>query len=155
PKSSAAADRSPCSPARRCSPGSATGIAFAWKVFIKTRMCGSRPASITMLRPTSPGLRFLRKRNWRCCGGRLPKRWRPITLTSHAEYGNWSETMNAPMKAKQFDRTSQTVGNIVHLEHWNVVINDQRLATLFYIVGLGGTRDPFMFPGLENIWINF
>ena len=63
--------------------------------------------------------------------------------------------MNAPMKAKQFDRSSQTVGNIVHLEHWNVVINDQRLATLFYIVGLGGTRDPFLFPGLENIWINF
>ena len=63
--------------------------------------------------------------------------------------------MNAPMKAKQFDRSSQTVGNIVHLEHWNVVINDQRLATLFYIVGLGGTRDPFMFPGMENIWLNF
>jgi hypothetical protein len=59
------------------------------------------------------------------------------------------------MKAKQFDRTTQTVGNIVQLEHWNVVINDQRLATLFYIVGLGGTRDPFLFPGMENMWVNF
>jgi hypothetical protein len=56
---------------------------------------------------------------------------------------------------KAYDRATQNVGNIVHLEHWNVVIDDQRLATLFYIVGLGGTRDPFLFPGLENIWINF
>ena len=63
--------------------------------------------------------------------------------------------MNAPEKMKQFDRTTQDVGNIVHLEHFNVVINDQRLATLFYVVGLGGTRDPFIFPGLENMWINF
>jgi hypothetical protein len=36
-----------------------------------------------------------------------------------------------------------------------VVIDDQRLATLFYIVGLGGTRDPYIFPGLENMWVNF
>ena len=63
--------------------------------------------------------------------------------------------MNAPEKMKQFDRTTQDVGNIVLLEHWNVVINDQRLATLFYIVGLGGTRDPFLFPGMENMWVNF
>ena len=63
--------------------------------------------------------------------------------------------MNAPEKLKQYDRDSQVVGNIVHLEHFNVVIDDQRLATLFYIVGLGGTRDPFLFPGLENMWVNF
>jgi hypothetical protein len=63
--------------------------------------------------------------------------------------------MNAPEKMKQYDRTTQDVGNIVHLEHFNVVINDQRLATLFYVVGLGGTRDPFIFPGLENMWVNF
>jgi hypothetical protein len=63
--------------------------------------------------------------------------------------------MNAPEKMKQFDRATQDVGNIVHLEHFNVVINDQRLATLFYVVGLGGTRDPFLFPGLDNMWVNF
>jgi hypothetical protein len=63
--------------------------------------------------------------------------------------------MNAPEKMKQYDRTTQDVGNIVHLEHFNVVINDQRLATLFYVVGLGGTRDPYIFPGLENMWVNF
>jgi hypothetical protein len=61
--------------------------------------------------------------------------------------------MNAPLK--QYDRAAQTVGNIVHLEHFNVVIPDQRLATLFYVVGLGGTRDPYLFMGLENMWVNF
>jgi hypothetical protein len=63
--------------------------------------------------------------------------------------------MNAPEKVRQYDRAAHSVGNIVHLEHFNVVIADQRLATLFYIVGLGGTRDPFLFPGLDNMWVNF
>jgi len=63
--------------------------------------------------------------------------------------------MNAPEKLKQYDRDAQVVGNIVHLEHFNVIIGDQRLATLFYVVGLGGTRDPYIFPGLENMWVNF
>ena len=41
-----------------------------------------------------------------------------------------------------YDRTAQDVGNIVALEHVNVRIPDQQLATLFYVVGLGltGTR---------------
>jgi len=63
--------------------------------------------------------------------------------------------MNAPEQVSQYDRTTQTVGNIVHLEHYNCVIDDQRLATLFYVVGLGGTRDPYLFMGLENMWVNF
>ena len=63
--------------------------------------------------------------------------------------------MNAPEKVKQYDRAAQTVGNIVHLEHFNVIHDDQRLATLFYVVGLGGTRDPYLFPGLDNMWVNF
>lgn len=63
--------------------------------------------------------------------------------------------MNAPEKLKQYDRDAQVVGNIVHLEHFNVVIGDQRLATLFYVVGLGGTRDPYLFTGMENMWVNF
>jgi len=63
--------------------------------------------------------------------------------------------MNAPEKIKQYDRDAQAVGNIVHLEHFNVLIPDQRLATLFYVVGLGGTRDPYLFTGLENMWVNF
>ncbi len=63
--------------------------------------------------------------------------------------------MNAPEKMKQYDRTSEDIGNIVHLEHFNCCIDDQRLAVLFYVVGLGGTRDPYIFTGLENIWLNF
>jgi hypothetical protein len=63
--------------------------------------------------------------------------------------------MNTPEKLKQYDRDARVVGNIVHLEHFNVIINDQRLATLFYVVGLGGTRDPYIFMGLENMWVNF
>src|SRR5256885_10386114 len=63
--------------------------------------------------------------------------------------------MNAPEKVRQYDRAAQTVGNIVHLEHFNCCIDDQRLALLFYVVGLGATRDPYIFPGMENIWLNF
>jgi hypothetical protein len=62
--------------------------------------------------------------------------------------------MNAPEKLK-YDRATQDVGNIVLLEHFNCCIDDQRLAVLFYVVGLGATRDPYMFPGMENIWLNF
>ena len=63
--------------------------------------------------------------------------------------------MNAPDKLKQYDRDAHVVGNIVHLEHFNVVVDDQRLATLFYVTGIGGTRDPYIFTGLENMWVNF
>src|SRR4051812_27456174 len=63
--------------------------------------------------------------------------------------------MNAPEKMKQFDRAAENVGNLVHLEHFNCLIDDQRYALLFYVVGLGATRDPYIFPGMENIWLNF
>jgi hypothetical protein len=49
---------------------------------------------------------------------------------------------------------AEDVGNIVSLEHVNVRIPDQSLATLFYIVGLGFTRDPHMNVGLTNMWVN-
>ena len=52
------------------------------------------------------------------------------------------------------DRTTQDVGNIVALEHVNVKIPDQQVATLFYVVGLGLTRDPYLMVGLDNMWIN-
>jgi hypothetical protein len=42
----------------------------------------------------------------------------------------------------------------VALEHVNVWIPDQQIATLFYVTGLGLTRDPYLMPGLENMWIN-
>jgi len=56
---------------------------------------------------------------------------------------------------QEYNRAASSVGNIVHLEHFNVLHDDQRLATLFYVVGLGGTRDPYLFPGLDNMWVNF
>src|SRR5215510_14534732 len=52
-----------------------------------------------------------------------------------------------------FDRT-EDVGNIMLMEHVNVQVPDQATATLFYIVGLGFTRDPHMMVGLENMWAN-
>ncbi len=48
----------------------------------------------------------------------------------------------------------EDVGNIVLMEHVNVQIDDQSIATLFYLVGLGYTRDPHMMVGLENMWVN-
>jgi hypothetical protein len=56
---------------------------------------------------------------------------------------------------KTFDRKAQDVGNIVALEHVNVWIADQGLCTLFYVVGLGGTRDPYLMVSTENMWVNF
>ena len=40
------------------------------------------------------------------------------------------------------------------LEHVNVTIPDQRLATIFYLSGLGLTRDPYLMAGIENMWVN-
>jgi len=56
--------------------------------------------------------------------------------------------------ATQFDRVRDDVGNIVALEHVNVTVPDQRLATIFYILGMGFTRDPYMQVGDENMWAN-
>jgi hypothetical protein len=53
-----------------------------------------------------------------------------------------------------YDRPVEDVGNIVHLEHVNTRIPDQRLATLFYVSGLGLTRDPYLMTGVTNMWVN-
>ena len=42
---------------------------------------------------------------------------------------------------------AEDVGNIASLEHVNIRVPDQSVATLFYIVGLGFTRDPYMNVG--------
>ncbi len=49
---------------------------------------------------------------------------------------------------------AEDVGNIMSMEHVNVRVPDQSQATLFYVVGLGLTRDPYMNVGLQNMWIN-
>jgi hypothetical protein len=56
--------------------------------------------------------------------------------------------------AQQFDRSAEDLGNSVALEHLNVTVPDQQLAILFYIVGLGYTRDPYIMTGLNNMWVN-
>lgn len=58
------------------------------------------------------------------------------------------------MTGDRYDRAMQDSGNILALEHVNVRVPDQQLATLFYVVGLGMTRDPYLMVGLENMWIN-
>lgn len=55
---------------------------------------------------------------------------------------------------KKFNRAAEDLGNSVALEHVNVTVPDQRLATLFYVTGLGLTRDPYLMPGVGNMWIN-
>jgi hypothetical protein len=55
---------------------------------------------------------------------------------------------------QQFDRTAEDLGNSIHLEHVNVTIPDQHLATLFYVTGLGLTRDPYLMVSDTNMWVN-
>lgn len=53
-----------------------------------------------------------------------------------------------------FDRAAEDLGNSIHLEHVNVTVPDQRLATLFYVTGLGLTRDPYLMVSDSNMWVN-
>jgi hypothetical protein len=53
-----------------------------------------------------------------------------------------------------FDRAAEDLGNSIHLEHVNVQIPDQHLATLFYVAGLGLTRDPYLMVSDNNMWVN-
>jgi catechol 2,3-dioxygenase-like lactoylglutathione lyase family enzyme len=56
--------------------------------------------------------------------------------------------------APLYDRTLDDVGNIVEFGHVNVRVPDQQIATLFYVSGLGLTRDPYLMTGTDNMWIN-
>ena len=58
------------------------------------------------------------------------------------------------MNQRRFDRSCEDLGNVVNLGHANFRVPDQRLATLFYVTGLGLTRDPVMMTSVENMWIN-
>lgn len=62
------------------------------------------------------------------------------------------DTLTTP--AAQYDRTRDDTSNIVALEHVNVQVADQSLATLFYVSGLQLTRDPYIMVELDNMWIN-
>jgi catechol-2,3-dioxygenase len=55
---------------------------------------------------------------------------------------------------KHYDRSAEDLGNIVGLEHVNLQVEDQGLTTLFYISGLGLTRDPYLMTSVDNMWVN-
>jgi hypothetical protein len=56
--------------------------------------------------------------------------------------------------ARKFDRSAEDVGNVQLLEHVNVTVPDQGVAALFYVTGLGFTRDPYIDFGNFNMWVN-
>jgi len=58
------------------------------------------------------------------------------------------------MSSAPYDRSAEDLGNVVELGHVNVRVPDQRLATAFYISGLGLTRDPYLMTGIDNMWAN-
>lgn len=49
---------------------------------------------------------------------------------------------------------AEDVSNIVALEHVNTTVADQGVAMLFYIVGMGFTRDPHFVVGPDSMWVN-
>ena len=57
-------------------------------------------------------------------------------------------------KTRQFDRSAEDVGNVLMLEHVNLTVPDQGIAALFYVTGLGFTRDPYIDFGTFNMWVN-
>src|SRR5271163_644578 len=70
---------------------------------------------------------------------------------------NGMSSPNGAMSAapeKTYDRAAEDLGNIVALEHVNVTVPNQELATHFYINALGLTRDPYMMTGPVNMWVN-
>lgn len=62
-----------------------------------------------------------------------------------------TQTLTRPKKDAYAE---EDVGNIMLMEHVNVQVPDQQKAMLFYLVGLGFTRDPHMMVGLQNMWVN-
>ena len=58
------------------------------------------------------------------------------------------------MADKIYNREAEDLGNIVNIGHVNIKIADQRLATHFYITGLGLTRDPYLNTGVRIMWVN-
>lgn len=50
--------------------------------------------------------------------------------------------------------SDEDVGNVVLMEHVNVQVPDQSVAMMFYIMGMGFTRDPYLNIGLGNMWAN-
>jgi len=58
------------------------------------------------------------------------------------------------MEERRYDRTAEDLGNIVNLGHLNLGVADQLISTVFYVTGLGLTRDPYINTGIGNMWVN-
>src|SRR5262245_61420129 len=68
---------------------------------------------------------------------------------------NINDVSKVTRKETTYDRATQDAGNIIAIEHLNFSIGDQQTATAFYVVGLGFTRDPYMFADrIDNMAIN-
>lgn len=52
------------------------------------------------------------------------------------------------------ERVSPELGNFLFFDHVNMQVTDHRVATLFFIEGLGLTRDPYRNVGVRNMWAN-
>jgi hypothetical protein len=76
-----------------------------------------------------------------------------MLLFMRIAFGETGHTGQGAMQ-QSFDRTAEDLGNAIHLEHVNVTIPDQRLASLFYGAGLGLTRDPYLMVSDDNMWMN-
>jgi len=59
-----------------------------------------------------------------------------------------------PTATSRFNRATQDVGNIVEFGHVNLQVPDQQQAVIFYVMGLGLTRDPYLRAGIDNAWVN-
>lgn len=53
-----------------------------------------------------------------------------------------------------WNRTAESLGNCIELQHVNLQVPDQLKATAFYISALGLTRDPYLMTGIDNMWAN-
>lgn len=69
-------------------------------------------------------------------------------LTDQTENTDGEYAMHADAPA------AEDLGNVVALEHLNLAAPDQEMATVFYLLGMGFTRDPQFMVGPDNIWIN-
>jgi hypothetical protein len=58
------------------------------------------------------------------------------------------------MDERRYDRTAEDLGNIVNLGHLNLGVADQLVSTVYYVTGLGLTRDPYINTGIGNMWVN-
>ena len=61
---------------------------------------------------------------------------------------------NLPPAGRGCDRSAEDIGNIVEFGHVNLRVPDQQRAIMFYVMGLGLTRDPYLVSGVDNAWIN-